>query len=104
MKNAVLKAYRCLSSTRSERREQSFVKRFSVYEKFWQLTLDFSFWRTNQHNSDLPVVPKQPEDRHERPGSVLGYSELFVVARTSMQDAGRALTAARHGQEAEEGD
>jgi hypothetical protein len=33
------------------------------------------------------------------PGSVLGYSEVcFVAARTSMQDAGQALTAARDSQ------
>ena len=34
--------------------------------------------RTNQHNSDLPVVPKQPEDRHERARQRIGlFRNLF---------------------------
>ncbi|MGA3133903.1 MAG: hypothetical protein ABSD59_24345, partial [Terracidiphilus sp.] len=33
---------------------------------------------TNQHNSYLPVVPKQPEDRHERAKQRIGlFRNLF---------------------------
>ena len=33
---------------------------------------------TNQHSSDLPVVPKQPEDRHERAKQRIGlFRSLF---------------------------
>jgi len=37
---------------------------------------------THRHNSDLPVVPKQPEDRHERIDMKCVTDVQFLLAPT----------------------
>ena len=59
--------------------------------------------RTNQHNSDLPVVPKQPEDRHERARQRIGlFRNLFrgredIHARRWTSADGRSAWARSRG-------